>query len=97
MVSVGEAEHVVGGEEIQLIERLDDENEHYMRVTMDLRNLLEDAVIREVALERQVAALRRRVAELEGGLDAVMATTVMRVSRPVRAAWSRLRTQVSRG
>jgi hypothetical protein len=82
---------------LQLIERLDVENEHYMRVTMDLRNLLEDAVIREVALEREVAVLRRRIAQLQGGLDAVMATTVMRVSRPARVVWSRVRTSVRRG
>jgi hypothetical protein len=84
-------------EATRLVEQLDHENEQYMRVTMDLRNLLEDAVNREVALEREVATLRRRVADLERGLDTVLGTTVMRMSRPLRAVWSRLRAGVRRG
>jgi hypothetical protein len=84
-------------EAVRLVEQLDQENEQYMRVTMDLRNLLEDAVNREVALEREVAVLRRRIVDLERGLDTVMSTTVMRLSRPLRALWSQLRVGVRRG
>lgn len=81
-----------------IIEQLDADNEHFMLVTIELRDLLEEAVTREVALERRVEELvalnqelRAQLDRVEGELCAIHATKVLRLSRVPRTLYSRIR------
>ena len=49
-------------ETLRILEQLDADNERYMMVNIELRDLLEEAVWREVGLERRVDALLAEVA-----------------------------------
>ncbi len=81
-----------------IIEQLDADNEHFMLVTIELRDLLEEAVTREVALERRVEELMGRNQKLRAQLDrveaelhALHATKVMRFSRFPRTLYAKVR------
>ena len=80
---------------IELIERLDHDNERLRMKSLDLMNLMEEVVNREVAGERRIDELQRRVDELEHENLALHNTKLMRFTRPIRAVYRRAKARVS--
>ncbi len=80
---------------IELIEQLDHDNERLRMKSLDLMNLMEEVVNREVAGERRIDELQRRVDELEEENLALHNTKLMRFTRPIRAVYRRVRARVS--
>ena len=60
-------------EALEILADLDAANEHYMLVNVELRDLLEEAVTREVGLEKRVEALVAEMDTLRVELDAARA------------------------
>ncbi len=81
---------------IELIERLDHDNERLRMKSLDLMNLMEEVVNREVAGERRIDELQRRVDELAEANLALHNTKLMRFTRPIRAVYRRARGRVLR-
>lgn len=80
---------------IELIERLDHDNERLRMKSLGLMNLMEEAVNREVAGERRIEELDRRIDELEAENAALHNTKLMRFTRPIREVYRRLRARIA--
>jgi hypothetical protein len=79
------------GELLELVERLDADNERLRMKALELGRLVEDAVTARVAVERAHAELRERYEVLDAELKALAGTRVLRAARPFRSAYGRLR------
>lgn len=79
------------GELLALVERLDADNERLRMKALELGKLVEDAVTAQVAAERRTAEMGERVELLDNELKALADTRVLRVARPFRTAYRRLR------
>jgi predicted nucleic acid-binding Zn-ribbon protein len=90
-VTTHDAEMPSVGELIELVERLDADNERLRLARLELAKLMEDAVTEQVAGERRIAELEDRVALLERELEAINQTRLIRHTRPVRALYARFR------
>lgn len=76
---------------VELVERLDADNERLRLKALELMELMEAAVTEQVAGERRIDELERQVAALQTEVDALHGTRLMRLARPVRAAYGRMR------
>lgn len=79
------------GELLEIVERLDDDNERLRARVHELLELMEDAVTAQVAAERRADELAEQVRALDEELAAVRNTRVMRMTAPLRAAYARVR------
>ncbi len=79
------------GELLAIVEQLDEDNERLRVRVLELLDLMEDAVTAQVAAERRADELAERVRGLEVELAAVEDTRIMRLTRPLRSAYARLR------
>lgn len=82
---------------LALIEELDIDNERLRTKVLDLMRLMEDTVTEQVAGERRIEELEARVASLEAEIESLENTRVMRIARPLRTAYARLRSLGSDG
>lgn len=78
---------------LALVEQLDADNERLRNKALDLAHRMEDAVTAQVAGERRIDELDARVALLEAELHALENTRVLRMTRPLRSAYARLRSR----
>jgi hypothetical protein len=75
----------------QMLAEIDRDHEAMRLRILELLRLLEDAVTAQVAGERRVAELTEQCARLQAEVDALHDTKLFRAARPVRAAYSRIR------
>ena len=88
----------VDDELVELVESLDADNERLRVRVLTLLEFAEDAVTAQVSAERQVSVLEAEVQRLHDEIDALHRTRVMRLARPFRALYARVRhARVRRG
>ncbi|TVR21811.1 MAG: hypothetical protein EA389_14350 [Ilumatobacter sp.] len=75
---------------LALVEQLDADNERLRTKALDLIRLMEDAVTEQVAGERRIEELEARVETLEAEIQSLENSRVLRMTRPLRAAYGRL-------
>ena len=76
---------------LELVERLDSDNEQLRMKGFELMRVMEEIVTDQVAGERRVAELEARNRHLEDELAAVHRTKLMRLSAPFRRVYGRFR------
>jgi hypothetical protein len=69
---------------VALVEQLDEENERLRVKVLDLLRMMEETVDSQVAGERRIAELERRILSLEADLAAINQSFVVRVTAPLR-------------
>jgi hypothetical protein len=78
---------------LELVERLDGENERLRQRALQIMEWMEESVSNAVRRERTDEAWRRQAENLTAELDAIRATSSWRLTAPLRMVASRLRTK----
>ena len=76
---------------LEMLERLDSENESQRLRILDLAKWMEEAVTAQVACERRLAEIDTHRRSLEAELDAIHRSRSWRMLAPVRGMVARLR------
>lgn len=84
------------GELLDLIERLDGDNERLRLRALEIMEWMEEAVTAQVAAERQLDACRQCADELQRELSAIRATTSWRLLGPPRRLYAAARRRLGR-
>jgi hypothetical protein len=79
------------GELLELVERLDADNEQLRMKGFELMRVMEEIVTEQVAGERRIAELEERNRQLDVELAAIQRTKLMRFSAPFRRAYGAVR------
>jgi hypothetical protein len=85
------------GELLDLVERLDADNERLRMKSLDLMRVMEEGVDAQVAGERRIVELEKQVGRLEAELAAVHRTKLMRFSAPLRRVYAAVRRRAPAG
>jgi len=85
------------GELLDLIGRLDADNERLRLRVLEVMEWMEDAVTAQVATERELESCRRRVAEAAAELEAIRQTRAWRLLAAPRRAYGAFRRRFGGG
>ena len=84
------------GELLDLVTRLDADNERLRLRVLEVMEWTEEAVTAQVALERELAESRQRANELAAELDAIRNTRSWRLLAPPRRVYGNVRRRLGR-
>ena len=85
------------GELLELVTRLDADNERLRLRVLEVLEWMEEAVTAQVASERDLAECRQRANELVAELDAIRSTKSWRLLAPPRRVYGNVRRRLGRG